>query len=358
MTAARRAARVGALALLLAIGGCARFVARQVAEPPRAASYTIDDRDPLELLALQREFLERDGGPRIAYLVLEPNDYGLWYEYRADAFRWNARLGFAAQAGPPTRPRGTVLMLHGWSMDALANLHWAVALAERGFRTVAMDLRNHGESGRAPAGLGTREADDVLALLAALEREGRIERPLVLMGVSLGAVTALEAAARGAKLDALLALEPFANGADAVRSAGTGLARLMTMHAVTERLATPERLDRVVDELSLRLDLDVRGLDVQRAVARVRACTVIVHGQRDRLIPVESTRALGAGQANVSRLELPWDGHFSTPARLDLLADPVAAWIGELASGACAPLGVYPFAPTNGVRNVLARPGA
>jgi pimeloyl-ACP methyl ester carboxylesterase len=199
--------------------------------------------------------------------VVEPGDYGFWYEYRADAFRWNARLGFQAQPGPPPRPRGTVLMLHGWSLDALANLHWAVALAERGYRSVLMDLRNHGESGRAPAGLGMREADDVLALIAELRRQDRIEPPLVLLGVSLGAVTALETAAREPEVRGVLALEPFANGADAVQSAGTGLARLMTMHAVTERLATPERLDQVIDQLSHRLDLE-RALDPCRGRGR------------------------------------------------------------------------------------------
>ena len=180
----------------------------------------------------------------------------------------------------------------------------------------------------------------------------------MLFGVSLGAVTAIEAAARDSDIDGVVALEPFANGADAVRSAGAGLAGLMTMHAITERLATPERLDRVIDDLSRRLDLDVRAIDVQQAMSRVRACTVIVHGQRDRLIPVESTRALGAGQRNASRVELPWDGHFSTPSRLDLLAQPVSDWIGRLAAGRCAPLKLYPFGPTNGVRMVLAKPGA
>ena len=356
---ARRAGRVAAaLGFFLACSGCAGYLARTVAEPPRAPVWKVDERDPLELLQLRREFLERTDAPRIAYLVLEPNDYGFWYEYRADAFRWNARLGFAAQPGPPMAPRGTVLMLHGWSLDALANLHWAVALAERGYRAVLMDLRNHGESGDAPAGLGSREADDVLALIAELRRQGRVQSPLALLGVSLGAVTAIEAAARGGDVDAVLALEPFANGADAVQSAGTGLARLMTMRAVTEKLATPDRLERVVDELSHRLELDVRSLRVADALAEVDACVAIVHGQRDRLIPVESTRALGAGQANVSRLELPWDGHFSTPARLDLLADPVARWIEAIGLGACGPLRVYPFAPTNGVRNVLVRPGA
>jgi hypothetical protein len=115
----------------------------------------------------------------------------------------------------------------------------------------------------------------------------------------------------------------------------------------------------VIDDLSRRLDLDVRSIHVADAVARVHACTVIVHGQRDRLIPVESTRALGAGQRNVSRLELPWDGHFSTPARLDLLADPVAAWIKALpgtSATPCPPLRVYPFTPTNGVRSLLPKP--
>jgi pimeloyl-ACP methyl ester carboxylesterase len=310
-------------------------------------------------LGVHQEFFTQPSGPRIAYVVLEPGDYGLSYRFRADAYHWGIDLKFGAQPGPPPPPHGTVVLLHGWSLDQASNVHWAVALAERGYRAVSMDLRNHGASGKAPAGLGSREADDVVALIEALERNGRLAEPLFVFGVSLGAVTALETATRSDKVRAVIALEPFANAAEAVRSAGVGLARIAPMHALTERLATPERLDQVVAELSQRLDLDLGTLRTEDVVKRIDACTVIVHGQRDSLIPIDSTRALGAGQANITRVELPWDGHFSTPARLDLLANPIAAWLEAVAArgnSSCPRFRFYPFAPTNGVPSELPPP--
>jgi len=110
----------------------------------------------------------------------------------------------------------------------------------------------------------------------------------------------------------------------------------------------------VVARLEDELELDLHALDTATVVARVEACTAFVHGQRDTLIPVDATRALGAGQANVQRVELTYDGHFSTPARLDLLLDPVADWIdASRAAHECPPLRVYGSAPVEGYRAVV-----
>lgn len=346
----------GAMVLVLT-SGCARWLAREIAQPPLSQVPRIDGRSVWSRLAVPLERLEAAPGPAIAYRVIEPGDYRLDYVYRADPGLWAVDLRFESRQGPPTPVRGTVLVLHGWSLDMASTLPFGLALAERGYRVVLMDLRNHGRSGRAPAGFGAREATDVRALLAALHASDRIEPPLALVGVSLGAVVALHVAAADDGIAAVLALEPFANAGAAVHSAARGLAGIATMRAATERFASPARLRATAEALERRLDLDLDALDTTVPLAAARACVALVHGQRDRLIPVESTRSMGSGQANVQRIELPWDGHFSTPARLDLLADPTARWFDAVdADTPCPRLPVYPLTPTNGVRIVLPRP--
>jgi pimeloyl-ACP methyl ester carboxylesterase len=337
-----------------ALTACAAMIASRIVEPPPSRIERSASKHALDQAGLVREFLRRDGAPRLSYVVVEPGDYGLRYEFRSSFGLWTWRLDYRAPPRPPQPPRGTVILLHGWSVEALTNLHWALALAERGYRSVLLDLRNHGRSGRGASGWGMREAQDVAALVAHLDAQRRVTEPLTVLGVSLGAVSAMHYAAAEPRVRALVALEPFANAADAVKSSARGLANESVWWFVDEA-----DLDRAIDRAGRSLGIDLRTLDTRALLARVGVCAVVLHGQRDRLIPVDATRDLGRGQPNVQRYELPWDGHFSTPARLDILADPVAAWLDAAAQAtpdACPEFRFYPYAPTHGVRNALAKP--
>jgi pimeloyl-ACP methyl ester carboxylesterase len=349
--------RLIALAFLaVALTACTTLIAQRIAAPPRLrAPVSGPLAKPLEKAGSQLEFFTAPNAPRIVYAVIEPGDYRLWYEFRADPGLWTYRLDYAAALKPAPRPRGTVVLLHGWSAGMTTNLHWALALAERGYRCILVDLRNHGESGAAPAGFGAREAGDVRSLLAHLRSEQRIVDPLAVLGVSMGAVAALHVAVDDPTVRAVIAIEPYANARDAVLSAGVGLAGLPSTERGIKRYFTPQRLDRIVQRLDRKLGLDLAALDTAAVLERVSMCTLIVHGQRDSLVPVHSTRALGAHLRNVQRFELPYDGHFSTPARLDVLLDPVADWIESAArdAGACPRFRAYAWAPVEGVRYIV-----
>jgi hypothetical protein len=85
---------------------------------------------------------------------------------------------------------------------------------------------------------------------------------------------------------------------------------------------------------------------------------VIVHGQRDTVIPVDASRTLDGVNPRAQRLELPHDGHFSTAGRVDLLADPLAAWLDAVATSgaACPRFVVYALESTDGVQRTLRSP--
>lgn len=347
--------RIGVAFLTLLLGSCAALISRNIAAPVRSAAprQVLD-----ELLAKAGSRLERvttRNGPRLAYAVIEPGDHGFWYEFRAGAGYWTYRADHAPPALPPQPPRGTVLLVHGWSVSLYANAHWALALAERGYRSVLVDLRNHGRSDAAPAGFGGREAADLAALVATLRAQGRLQPPLTVLGVSLGAVAALHLAADEPAVRAVVALEPYANAADAVRSAFAGLA--------PESFAPwigPATIERAIARLSRRLGLELTALDTAPVLARVPVCVLLLHGQRDRAVPVEASRGLVGANRDAQLFELPWDGHFSTPARLDVLADPLAHWIDAAAhrdrSAPCPAFVAYALKPSDYVRYPLARP--
>lgn len=106
----------------------------------------------------------------------------------------------AGRGDPP------IVFVHGWSCDrsyfAPQYEHFSARHA-----VASVDLRGHGESGRPEPGTGVYEidtfADDVLAVAAALG----YDRPVVI-GHSLGGLTALACAARAGAVRAAVMVDP------------------------------------------------------------------------------------------------------------------------------------------------------
>lgn len=281
-------------------------------------------------------FVETRAAVRLFWRALDPGDYRLRYAWKAGAGPedHDFSLRFAAPAAPGPAPRGTVLLLHGWMMDGGSLLPWSLRLAEAGYRTIAVDLRNHGRSGRAPAGYGTREAEDVADAVAALRARGEIVGPLHLFGVSYGAATAIFAAADPAlDVDRVVALESFDNAGAAIRDMvphllesepptwRDGLARHWLRWRVDDAV-----LDAAVARAGRTLGLPLDSVDVGRALAGTDACVLLMHGTADRHVPVAHGRALAAAAPQARYLELPGEDHLSLPMRLDRLAPTVIDW--------------------------------
>src|SRR5271169_7058358 len=90
---------------------------------------------------------------------------------------------------------GTVLLVHGFATNRTENwrrLGWYGAFERKGYRTVALDLRGHGQSDKPhdPAAYGRDDlVGDIVGLMDHLEL-GRVE----LMGYSMGARLSLQTA--------------------------------------------------------------------------------------------------------------------------------------------------------------------
>lgn len=94
--------------------------------------------------------------------------------------------------GDPGRP--LALLVHG--VTSSSRTWWRVgpALAERGFRVLAVDLRGHGESPRGAIGLGPADLAADVAETAAAGADGSVDSRAavdLLVGHSLGALVAL-----------------------------------------------------------------------------------------------------------------------------------------------------------------------
>jgi pimeloyl-ACP methyl ester carboxylesterase len=129
---------------------------------------------------------------------------------------------------PDGRPRGEIALLHG--VMALADVWWRIgpALAERGWRTTAIDLPGHGGDVRRDGPL------DLEALAGGVA--ARLDGPVdLLVGHSLGAIVAL----------GLLARDPGAARAVVLEEPpGPGSIDLTLLAAVIEEDAAAVRRDR------------------------------------------------------------------------------------------------------------------
>lgn len=293
-------------------------------------------------------YVETASGVALFWRALDPGAYHLAYAYRPGGSR-RGRMDFALDFDAPAPfdapPRGTVLLLHGWMMDGGSLLPWALQLAQAGYRSISLDLRNHGRSGAAPSGYGTREARDVADAVAALRASGEIAGPLHLMGVSYGAATAIFSARElGGQVDGVIAMESFENAGHAIRDmvphmlhkAPETFAEQFTHRWLRWRM-DDAALERAIATAGDTLSLPLDTVDVGAALADVRACVLLLHGSEDEHVPVAHGRALAAAAPRARYLEVAGEDHISLPMRLDLLAPTVIDWLDNTASGRDCP---------------------
>jgi pimeloyl-ACP methyl ester carboxylesterase len=277
-------------------------------------------------------------GVDVFWRAIDPGAYDLHMSWPqgltvADTF---PTLDFDEPTAPAPTPRGTVVLLHGWMMHGDSMLPWALRLGEAGYRTIAIDLRNHGRSGQGPAGYGTREADDVVDVVAALRARGEIVGPLHLLGVSYGAATAIFAGADPRlQAESVVAMESFAVADTAIRD--------MVPYMLTDAPAPPSAwlarqwmrwrlsdavLDAAIQRAGADLDLPLDDVDVTAALARV-PCPLLVHGDADRHVPVAHGRALARAAPQARYVEIHGEDHLTLPMQLDALAPMVVDWLEQ-----------------------------
>lgn len=188
----------------------------------------------------------------------------------------------------PAEPRqGAVVLVHGRSVGrGDAGRTTPLALAERlratGLSVLLIDLRGHGASSPSRLSYGWHERHDVLGATDFLLALGYAPGRIGVLGVSLGASTAVLAAADEPAIGALVA-------DSAVASFETMLARQFAKLSRMPRWFLPGTL--AIGRLLL--GVDVRRVQPLACMPRLRDRPVLViHSQRDRFVPAADAHAL------------------------------------------------------------------
>ncbi|MFT3830281.1 MAG: alpha/beta fold hydrolase [Opitutaceae bacterium] len=230
----------------------------------------------------------------LAIAVVEPGDYQLVHSIKTG----KAKSGKAPvwpqsdwklpdfSAVTAVQPKGTVLVLHGYGDSRENMIHWALYLAQEGYRVVLVDLRGHGRSSGDWIGYGAFEVADLRHVIDDLERRNLLAGRLGVLGLSYGASVGLQLAGADERVAAVVALEPFSDP----RSAIVEFARATVPRFVGGWKQAD--FDRTIDNAGRLGHVDWAAVDILGAVERMRAPVLYVLASDDRLISPEHTRRL------------------------------------------------------------------
>jgi pimeloyl-ACP methyl ester carboxylesterase len=173
----------------------------------------------------------------------------------------------------------TVVHLHGMGVTLRQVVPVGEALARRGLGVVLVEYRGFGESPGRPTEEGLYE--DALAVLEALSSEERSPDEIVLLGVSLGSGVAIEMAARGLG-SRLILVTPFTSAWGVFR-------RLLPF-------IPPSWIARGRFDNAAKAD-------------RIGIPTLVIHGDRDWVVPHRMGRALAEAIRGARLVTVPRGGH-------------------------------------------------
>ena len=204
-----------------------------------------------------------------------------------------------------------LVLLHGWGAD---NTVYDEQMEDftRYFRVVRYDHRGHGKSSRVPGGTTytiEQYTRDLKTLLESLGM-GRV----FLLGHSMGGAVALNfAIAFPESVNRLVLASTFAERKISLQERlQLILARLLPVSVITRPFTrgglnnpTEEYMKRVTDyyinagkETLMKSAMNIGNINYRDNLERVKAKTLILHGDCDASVPIENSRILNEGIAD------------------------------------------------------------
>jgi pimeloyl-ACP methyl ester carboxylesterase len=321
--------------LLLAASGCGTSMARLMVKAPNSypqwlggTAPVLLNFSPAWLTNFPRHFVAV-GPPsaQLCYRIVPPADYG----FKMSSTNWQERgetrteFFFDADLSAPTnqwtaRPRGTVVLLHGYALAQFSMAPWAIRLAQDGWRCVLVDLRGHGRSTGKRIYYGLREPQDLSELLDQLARDGELIEPVAAMGESYGAAMALRWQAQEPRIRSVVAIAPYNSLSNAVMNLRSDYADWL-----------PKSLVRAgIRQLPVKLDVVAADLDTSTAIARNPHPALFVAAARDRIAPPPEVEQLAAVAGHGSKyLLVPDATHETVTYFFPELTQPILDWLAR-----------------------------
>ena len=187
-----------------------------------------------------------------------------------------------------------VIVLHGWGGNASLMLPLAPHLHRAGFHALFLDARNHGISEHDSFTSMPRFAEDLEVAVGWLQAHPAVTS-IGVIGHSVGAGAAILSASRGRELAAVVSVSSFAHPGEMMRGQLTRIPKpLLAPFFWTMQRVIGHRFN----------DFAPRN-----RLAMVRAPVLLVHGDTDPVVPIDSLHQLAAARPGAEVLVVPGGGH-------------------------------------------------
>lgn len=210
------------------------------------------------------------------------------------------RFDAAAPMGPPTGPsRGTLIAVHGWQTEHRALMPHAMALANEGWDVVLYDQRGHGRSEGRYVTFGVHEARDLEAIIDWVRAREVYTPPLVLFGTSMGAATALLAAAESTP-SAVVAVAPYARLEAALPQGLQELAPGYIQPFLSER-----RMHKAMAHASETSGVSFADAAPVDRADRIEVPVLLIYSEADQIVPAAHASELheALGESSLERID-------------------------------------------------------
>jgi pimeloyl-ACP methyl ester carboxylesterase len=227
-----------------------------------------------------------------------PSNYGLKFEdVEFPSRRGNVMLSGWYLPGEDSSPH--LIFVHG--IGSVRSGDNAVELAARmvghGYSVLMFDLRGHGSSEGDKVSGGYFERWDVLGAFDYLVGRGVDPGRTGLMGFSMGAATAIMAAAEELRITAVVADSPYADATDLI-------ARESARKTPFPQWLIPVFIPTAKLMAKIIYGINIGELVPERAVTRLEYPILVIHGEEDKRIPWEHGQRVAAAAADGSFLWL------------------------------------------------------
>jgi pimeloyl-ACP methyl ester carboxylesterase len=184
---------------------------------------------------------------------------------------------------PADDPRGTAVLVHGLNRSRIEMVRKTPFLHAHGWNALLFDLRRHGESGGVATTFGYREKDDVRAAIAFAR--SRSNAPVVVWGVSLGAASAVLAAAADPTVAGIVCDSTYRSLRDTVYHHFGLFRNFRWWLAIVPSWPV---VDEILFWMGRRGDFDPDGVDIRAAASRLQGRPALfVANSEDRRMPKE-----------------------------------------------------------------------
>jgi pimeloyl-ACP methyl ester carboxylesterase len=218
--------------------------------------------------------------------------------------------------------RGTMVLLHGRNGRKEDLLPVAERFAAAGFRCLIPDLPGHGDSPLTGMTFGSNNFERTLPakILSDARQHFQLpDEPAILWGMSMGGAVAVSAAKSTRPWEALMVVSSFAS-----------LDQVLKEYIPADWHLLANALQPLLDAAQwLNGEPGISRMQPQQWAGQLSIPALIVHGERDRYVPIQQGRKLYESLASKDKhwITVPGGGHRNVLATSMPLYAEMSAWL-------------------------------